>query len=62
MYKEQKQRVTITTSTPVFINSLKNSKQWIMTRRPSRVTNSKGVLKDNVSNDRLTASFEYKGL
>lgn len=63
MYKMQKMRVTITTSTPVFIHSLKNSNRWIMTRRPSRVTGGTktAVLKDSVSSDRLTASFEFIG-
>lgn len=62
IYKEQKQRITITTSTPVFINSLQKSKEWIMTRKPSRVTSAKGVLKNSVSDNRITSSFEYKGL
>jgi ABC-type ATPase with predicted acetyltransferase domain len=62
MYKHQKQRVTITTSTPVFINSLIKSKEWIMIRKPSRVKNSvarSATIAKNTSSDRLTASFEY---
>lgn len=64
IYKEQKQRLTITTSTPVFINSLQKSKNWIMTRKPSRVKG--GVVKTTtisrkVSSERLTASFEFIG-
>ena len=65
IYKEQKQRTTITTSTPVFINSLRNSKRWIMTRKPSRVKGgvvASTTISRKVSSDRLTASFEYKGL
>lgn len=64
MYKDDKFRVTITTSTPVFINSLQNSKEWIMTRKPSRVNqNSKSSsIQTITSTERLTASFEYKGL
>lgn len=63
LYKEQKQRVTITTSTPVFINSLQKSKDWIMTRKPSRVlANSKSSsIKTKNSIERLTASFEFIG-
>ena len=65
IYKEQKQRTTITTSTPVFINSLRNSKRWIMTRKPSRVKGgvvASTTISRKVSSDRLTASFEYKDL
>lgn len=64
IYKEQKQRTTITTSTPVFIKSLQNSKLWIMTRRPSRVVNNSKTSTISVgsSSNRLTASFEYIGL
>lgn len=61
MYQEQNQRVTITTSTPVFVNNLSKSKQWVMTRKPSRTAESKGVLKGTTSESRLTASFEYIG-
>lgn len=63
MYKEDKFRVTITTSTPVFINSLQNSKEWIMTRKPSREINNSKTSRTSAgsSGNRLTASFEYKG-
>lgn len=63
-YKEQKQRTTITTSTPVFINSLNKSKYWIMTRKPSRLKDSQSksaTISKKVSSNRLTANFEYKG-
>ena len=64
MYKEQKMRTTITTSTPVFISSLNNSKKWLMTRKPSRVKGGiveSTTISRKVSDDRLTASFEYIG-
>lgn len=62
IYHHQKQRVTITTSTPVFINSLQKSKEWIMTRKPSRVFHySKTSTVKTSKGDRLTASFEYIG-
>ena len=65
MYKEDKFRVTITTSTPVFINSLQNSKEWIMTKKPSRNTYSDTTMKamtKTISHNRLTANFEYIGV
>lgn len=61
IYREEKKRFTISTSTPVFIHALRKSSNWIMTRKPSRVSESKGVLSKSVSNNRLTASFEYIG-
>lgn len=64
IYKQQKMRVTITTSTPVFINSLQSSKKWIMTKKPSRNTYSDTTMKamtKTISSNRLTANFEYKG-
>jgi GNAT superfamily N-acetyltransferase len=60
MYKNDKFRVTITTSTPSFIGSLSNSKLWVMTRKPCRVKkNGKGSTMRSASTDRLTASFEF---
>lgn len=62
IYKEQKQRTTITTSTPVFINSLQNSNKWIMTQKPCRrfITCKTSTVKMS-KGDRLIASFEYIG-
>jgi len=60
MYKDKKFRVTITTSTIVFINSLQKSEQWIMTKKPLRTSASKG-LGMMIASNRLTASFEYIG-
>jgi len=61
-YKKQKMRITLVTSSPAFIHGLQTSKNWIMTRKPSRVTHPspKGVLKGTTSDERLTATFEFK--
>ena len=63
IYKEKKCRISLVTSTPSFIHGLKKSKNWIMTRKPSRLKDSSktGVLKGTTSDARLTASFEYVG-
>ena len=62
-YKEKNFRVTTAISSPALINSMKNDKSWVMTRKPSRVSNTsdKGVMKGSTSNKRLTASFEFTG-
>lgn len=62
IYSQKKQRVTITTSTPAFINSLNRDKKWAMTRKPSRVgqNSESSSIKTKTSADRLTASFEYR--
>lgn len=59
IYKDKNYRVTSSLSSPSLINSMSKSKNWKMTRKPSRVSNSKGVLKNATSSDRITASFEY---
>ena len=62
-YKDKNFRVTTAISSPALINSMKNDKSWVMTRKPSRVSNTsaKGVMKGSTSNKRLTASFEFTG-
>lgn len=61
-YKKEYFRVTITTSSPALIFSLKNSKRWAMTRKPGRVQKSNnGILKSSHSAQRLTASLEFLG-
>ena len=52
-------RVTLVTSSPAFIHGLQFNKNWIMTRKPSRVGASNGVLKNATSDARLTATFEF---
>lgn len=59
IYANQKFRFNIVTSAPSLIYSLKKSKNWIATRF-GRVSNSKGILKNNTSSNRITVSFEYK--
>lgn len=59
IYKQKGMRVSIVTSSPSFIYGLSKSKNWVMTRKPSRTSNSKGVMKNTTSQGRLTASFEY---
>ncbi len=62
-YKEKSFRVSLVTSSQSFVHSLANSKQWIMTRKPSRLQNTakSGVLAGSTSDARITASFEYVG-
>ena len=60
-YKKNKMRVTLVTSSPAFIQGLQNNENWIMTRKPSRTSVSKGVLKNTTSEGRLTATFESNG-
>lgn len=59
IYKKQKYRFTIATSSPSLINSLKKSNLWNCIRY-GRTSESKGVLKDSTSKNRITASFELK--
>ena len=63
-YKEKGFRVSLVTSSQSFVHSLANSKQWIMTRKPSRLqkTAKSGVLAGSTSDARITASFEYVGV
>ena len=62
-YKEKGFRISLVTSSQSFVHSLANSKQWIMTRKPSRLQNTakSGVLAGSTSDARITASFEYVG-
>jgi len=61
-YLSENFRVRLVTSSPAFIFGLKNVKNWIMTRKPSRLQNTAktGVLKGTTSDERLTATFEYR--
>lgn len=61
MYKDRNHRVTITTSSPALIHAMNSKSEWVMTRKPSRTSESSGVLNGSTSAQRLTASFEYKG-
>lgn len=70
-YKKDGFRIRLVTSSPNFIHGLQSSKNWIMTRKPSRIAvkrveanhSQAGVntMRKNLSVDRLTASFEYVG-
>jgi ABC-type lipoprotein export system ATPase subunit/GNAT superfamily N-acetyltransferase len=62
-YKEKGFRVSLVTSSQSFVHSLANSKQWIMTRKPSRASVHKGLqkMKNTGSANRITSSFEYVG-
>lgn len=61
IYKQQKYRVTLVTSAPSLIHGLAKSKNWIMTRKPSRLqkTAKSGVLAGTTSDARLTATMEF---
>lgn len=59
-YRQEKMRMTLVTSSPAFIHGLQRNKQWIMTRKPSRVGASDGALKGATSDARLTATFEFR--
>lgn len=61
-YKKEKMRISLVTSSPAFIHGLKNSKNWVMTRKPSRIeTKSTYNNLDNAaSHQRLTATFEFQ--
>ena len=61
IYKKEGFRISLVSSTPSFIYGLSKSKNWAMTRKPSRVNSSAGKLKGRTSDQRLTATFEYKG-
>lgn len=62
IYKDDGYRVTTSTSNPALIHSMTRNKEWVMTRKPSRVskTSKNGLLKKATSTERLTASFEYR--
>lgn len=63
MYVKKGYRVITAISSTALINSMQNDEDWIMTRKPSRVskTAKTGVMKGATSTKRLTASFEYVG-
>lgn len=64
IYKEQKNRISLVTSSPSLIFGLNKNKNWIMTRKPSRTSGGQAEtsqLKKSISINRLTASFEYIG-
>jgi ABC-type lipoprotein export system ATPase subunit len=60
-YLQSKYRVSLVTSAPSFIHGLQRNKDWVMTRKPSRVSYSSGILSGATSDARLTATFEYTG-
>jgi len=61
-YKSQKLRISLVTSSPAFIHGLQANKNWVMTRKPSRLSNAAktGALAGSTSVARLTATFEYQ--
>jgi ABC-type lipoprotein export system ATPase subunit len=59
IYLIKKDRFNIVTSSPSLIYALKKSNKWISTRF-DRTSESKGVLKNTTSKNRLTATFELK--
>lgn len=61
-YKSQKLRISLVTSSPAFIHGLQANKNWVMTRKPSRLseTAKTGALVGSTSDARLTATFEYQ--
>jgi ABC-type nitrate/sulfonate/bicarbonate transport system ATPase subunit len=61
IYKKQKDRFNIVTSSPSLIYALKKSNQWLTTRFDRR-KESTGVLKNTTSKNRITASFELKAI
>jgi GNAT superfamily N-acetyltransferase len=62
LYKNEKQRFNIVTSSPSLIKTLKKSNQWIGTRLSRTVNQSKSSTIGNMktSQNRITASFELK--
>jgi len=56
-------KIGLVTSTPALIRPLSLKKEWVMTRKPSRLSNTakSGVLAGSTSDARLTASFRYVG-
>lgn len=59
IYRKQKDRYTIVTSSPSLIHALKKSPKWRCLRF-GRTKESSGVLKGATSKDRITSSFEMK--
>lgn len=62
MYKQQGFRISIVTSSPSFVFGMQKNKNWVMTRKPGRLrdTARSGVLANTTSDERLTATFEYR--
>lgn len=62
-YKADGFRLSLVTSSPAFIHGLQSNKEWLMTRKPSRLQNTAktGVLAGTTSDARLTATFEFIG-
>lgn len=62
MYQDQGFRVITNIASPSLINSMIRDKEWVMTRKPSRVgTGTQNGTWDDGSHLRLTASFEFIG-
>lgn len=60
-YAAEGYRLSIVSSIPAVVKGLRPKNGWYMTRKPSRLAKSKtGILKETTSENRLTASFEYK--
>lgn len=60
IYRKQKQRYVIMTSSPSLIYALKNSTNWNCIRYGRVSEAKKGVLEGTTSKNRITASFELK--
>lgn len=62
MYKKQKYRFTILTSSPSLIYALKKLNNWALVRqgRTKEVHKKSKILKGQTSKQRITASFELK--
>ncbi len=62
-YVDQGYSVITVTSNPALIHAMSKRKEWAMTRKPSRLSNTAktGVLAGSTSDARLTASFQYVG-
>lgn len=61
-YAKQNNRMSLVTSAPSFIFGLQKNKNWVMTRKPGRLSDTAktGLLAGSTSDARLTATFEYK--
>jgi ABC-type polar amino acid transport system ATPase subunit/GNAT superfamily N-acetyltransferase len=62
IYKKEKQRFNIVTSSPSLINALKKSKEWNCIRygRTKETGKGEALLRGTTSKNRITASFELK--
>ena len=62
IYKKDKYRIRLVTSSPALIHGFLKGKKWVMTRKPSRLQNTakSGALAGTTSDARLTATFEFK--